>query len=88
MKISKIPYPLFAYRYWCDYAHEWDSLLCISALRLRRGVSDKLIEIVHAGNSEFYTDALIISQALDYIKSRTKKIIYAMENPTVLQELL
>ena len=76
MKISKIPYPLFAYRYWCDYAHEWDSLLCISA------------EIVHAGNSEFYTDALIISQALDYIKSRTKKIIYAMENPTVLQELL
>lgn len=46
------------------------------------------MEIVHAGNSQFYTDELIVSQALDFIKYRARKLIYSIEDPVVLQKLL
>ncbi len=90
MKIPKIPYPLIAYRFSCDYAHEWEDLLCISALRIRRNIESKLMEIVHAWNSRFYTDVSILEHPhlLDIIKKRQEKIIHAIEDSEVLRKLL
>ncbi len=90
LNIPRIPYPIVAYRYSCDYVHDGVSLLCISALKTQKGIQSKLLEILHPWDMQYgwITDEIIVEQLAIRLFKKVKKIVYAIEDRDVLGTLL
>lgn len=85
--IKRIPYPLIACRFSCDYGNE---LICIHSLQVERWIQSRLHKVIHPGNYqiEWATDAMLMEYLANYLRTTRKKVVYAIEDPEVLKAFL